>query len=263
MFPPAPRVALAGDPPWADQAQVALAARGFEVVRCPDPARYLDTLIDHYPGLILTDGEGPDWRGWIVAPKTEQGTRRVPVLAVVGSEERAAEAHSAGADLTLLIRDLGRLPDLVQQHARTLDTATLDWLRRQCAEPLPPEALEGIAQFNAGAYYRQHDVFEALWMAERGPVRELYRAILQVGVAYYHLTRGNRVGALKLLRRSAQWFAVLPDVCRGVDVRQLREDAARVRAALQSDSSPQLHHFDRTLLRPVHLLPPDHPPDST
>jgi len=260
MCPPAPRVALAGDPPWADEAQAALTSYGFEVTPCPDPARYLDALIDDFPALIVTDGEAPDWRFWIIAPKTEQATRRLPVLAVVASEERAAEARAAGADLTLLAADLIRLPDEVRQHARTLDAAALDRLRRQCAESLPPEALEGIAQFNAGAYYRQHDLFEALWMAEQGPVRELYRAILQVGVAYYHLTRGNRAGALKLLRRSAQWFAALPDVCRGVDVRQLREDAARVRAALQADPAPHGPDFDRALLRPVRLISRDEPP---
>ena len=91
-----------------------------------------------------------------------------------------------------------------------------------------------IARFNAGDYYDQHDFFEALWMAEPGPVRDLYRAILQVGVAYHHITQGNPRGALKMLRRSAQWFASLPDVCQGVDVRQLREDAAAVEAALRA-----------------------------
>jgi predicted metal-dependent hydrolase len=227
-------------------------------VRCPDPPGYLNALIDRFPALIVTDGEAANWRFWILAPKKEQATRRVPVLSVTGSDDRAAAARAAGADLALLASDLVRLPDLVLQHARTLDAATLDWLRHQCVEPLPPEARAGIAEFNAGAYYRQHDLFEALWMAEPGPVRELYRAILQVGVAYYHLTRGNRAGAIKMLRRTAQWFAVLPDVCRGVDVRLLREDARRVRAVLEADAAP-LHDFDRALLRPVRFLPPGEP----
>ncbi len=43
-------------------------------------------------------------------------------------------------------------------------------------------------------------------MAESGPVRDLYRAILQVGVAYYHITRGNHAGGLRMLRRCVQWF---------------------------------------------------------
>lgn len=109
--------------------------------------------------------------------------------------------------------------------------------------------------FNAGEYYRQHDLFEALWMAEAGPVRNLYRAILQIGVGYYHLQRGNYRGALKMLLRSLQWLTPLPDVCQGVDVRQLRADSGAVRLALErhldgAEDAP----FDMALLRPVLLV---------
>jgi len=55
-------------------------------------------------------------------------------------------------------------------------------------------------------------------MATSGPVRELYRAILQVGIAYYQIERGNHRGALKMLLRSVQWLAMLPDRCQGIDV---------------------------------------------
>jgi len=85
-------------------------------------------------------------------------------------------------------------------------------------------------------------------------VRDLYQAILQVGVAYYQITRGNHRGALKMLLRSLQWLAPLPDVCRGVDVAGLRADAARVRAALAGLDPAEIGRFDRSLLRPVRLV---------
>jgi predicted metal-dependent hydrolase len=110
----------------------------------------------------------------------------------------------------------------------------------------------GIEKFNAGEYYAQHDLLEAQWMAEIRPIRDLYRAILQVGVAYYHITRGNYRGAHKMLLRSVQWLAILPDVCQGVDIRQLREDSAQVRAALET--LPEGASFDITFLRPVRLV---------
>jgi len=121
----------------------------------------------------------------------------------------------------------------------------------QCQESLPRLAQLGVERFNAGAYYAQHDAFEEQWMAESGPVRELYRAILQVGVAYYHITRGNHAGGLKMLQRSVQWFALLPDTCQGIDVRQLREDAGRVRAVLKSIAPADIDTFDRALLKPI------------
>ncbi|WP_119071802.1 DUF309 domain-containing protein [Aggregatilinea lenta] len=144
-------------------------------------------------------------------------------------------------------RLLAFVGDLVRQP----DAARRDEMDCQCGQPLPPRGVEGVARFNAGEYYAQHDLFEAQWVAEPGPVRDLYRAILQVGVAYYHVTRGNDRGALKMLRRSVQWFADLPDVCQGVDVRQLREDAARVRAALEGGDPAAL---DRARLPGVRLV---------
>jgi predicted metal-dependent hydrolase len=123
---------------------------------------------------------------------------------------------------------------------------------------LPPQALEGVEKFNAGEFYKQHDLFEALWVAEQGPVRDLYRAILQVGVAYYQILRGNHRGALKMLLRSIQWLLILPDACQGVDVKQLRADAARVRAELERIGPADLATFDRGLLRPVKLISAPH-----
>ena len=90
-------------------------------------------------------------------------------------------------------------------------------------------------------------------------MRDLYRGILQVGVAYYHITQGNRQGALKMLLRSVQWLAPLPDLCQGVDVRGLREDAARVRAALEVTDPTDMPGFDLSLLRPLRLVGHDPP----
>ena len=91
-------------------------------------------------------------------------------------------------------------------------------------------------------------------MEQTSPIRELYRVILQVGVAYYHITRGNHAGGLKMLRRTVQWFTMLPDECQGVNVRQLRTDADRVRAALRAMAPADIASFDRSLLKPVPLV---------
>jgi predicted metal-dependent hydrolase len=121
-----------------------------------------------------------------------------------------------------------------------------------CSEPLPTDALDAIRLFNAGEYYKQHDLLEALWRAEPRPIRRLYQGILEIGVAYYQITRGNRRGALKMLMRGLRWLDQLPDACQGVDVARLRADARAVQAALAA--SPDLARFDAALLKPVHLL---------
>jgi predicted metal-dependent hydrolase len=124
----------------------------------------------------------------------------------------------------------------------------------QCQDELPPLAAQGVEKFNAGEYYPQHDLFEEQWRETEGRVRDLYQGILQVGVAYYQIERGNYRGALKMLKRSARWLSKLPDVCQGIDVRQFREDSGRIRAALETMNSANVGEFDRRLFKPVVLV---------
>lgn len=257
MLDAPPIVGLLGAPAWEERVRRLLQAGGFVPVTYALTDRWLDALLDRYPALLLIDATQADWTTWVIALKAEQATRRVPLLVIAA--ERAVEqtARQAGADGVLWLSDLDRtLVGRAQALAWHMDAATRARLDCQCAQPLPPQGWLGVQRFNAGDYYAQHDAFEAQWMAERGPVRELYRAILQVGVAYYHLTRGNHAGALRMLRRSAQWFARLPEVCQGVDVRQLQQDAAQVRRALQELPPAEIARFDRALLRPIRLIEP-------
>jgi hypothetical protein len=250
-----PVIALAGESTWLARLSAWLSARDFAVARCEEPDRFIDQLLDEYPALLLVDSRAPHWTFWITALKTEQATRRIPALAVGEDDTARQQALAAGADAYLIASEPGEpLLQAIRDHARFPDPATLERLRCQCQEALPPLARLGVERFNAGDYYAQHDAFEEQWMAESGPVRDLYRAILQVGVAYYHITRGNHAGGLKMLRRSAQWFAALPDECQGVDTRQLREDAARARAALQAMDPADIASFDRAMLAPVKLI---------
>jgi hypothetical protein len=130
-------------------------------------------------------------------------------------------------------------------------------LKAQCDDPLPPEAVEAVKKFNSGEFYKQHDLFEALWMAEERPIRDLYRAVLQVGIAYYQATLGNQRGSHKMLLRSLQWLALLPDVCQGIDIATLRADAARVRAELERVGEDGMASFDTSLLKPVRMKEED------
>lgn len=108
-----------------------------------------------------------------------------------------------------------------------------------CDEPPPPGLTRGIEQFNRGEYWECHETLEALWIAEPRTVRGLYQGILQVGVALHHLRNENLPGALKVFRRGLPKLHRLPDVCQGVDVKQLIEDATAVYEALPAQGSPR------------------------
>ncbi|MCY4021546.1 MAG: DUF309 domain-containing protein [Chloroflexi bacterium] len=212
----------------------------------------MNTVIETRAAMIAIDGAHPLWRDFVIAPNSSAATRRIPILLVSDSEKRRAEATLAGADLTASWREFERnCCKLVNDLARIPDPEMLDQLACACRESLPPLAMEGLQEFNQGNYYRQHDLFEEQWANTRGPVRDLYRAILQVGVAYYQIENNNYRGGLKMLQRSVQWLHIMPDACQGIDVEQLRRDSYAVRAELERLGPERLEEFDRNLLKPV------------
>jgi hypothetical protein len=124
-----------------------------------------------------------------------------------------------------------------------------------CQEPPPPLLLAGIAQFNSGEYFEQHETLELLWKAERRDVRRLYQGILQIGVAFHHLRRRNHHGTVYMLTRGARYLAPFAPRCQGVDVEALLRDAAAVLTEIERLGPDRLADFDWQLAPKVRLHP--------
>jgi predicted metal-dependent hydrolase len=215
---------------------------------------YFKELIELRPALILVDARLEHWRMWLTTPKISPATRRIPILLLSDDAEIRAESAVHGADYSLSLADFAATPlEYLAEYARIPDSKMLEKLDAECQDGLPPLAQEGIRKFNAGEYYKQHDLFEEQWMATETPVRDLYRAILQVGIGYFQIERGNYRGALKMLQRSVQWLMLLPDVCQGVNIKKLREDSFRVRAELERLGEAGFGEFDKALIKPVEM----------
>jgi hypothetical protein len=211
--------------------------------------RLFELITGWQPALLLFDlnNAAIPWRQWIAALKSSAATRRIPILCYGPHEDVAmmTDARDAGADAVLArSRFTADMPDLFRRYARVPD---YEALRDTCAAPLSPLARSGINLFNRGAYYPAHDALEEAWVLDDGPGRDLYRGILQVGIAYYQIEEGNYRGAVKMLLRVRQWLDPLPDVCRGVDVARLREDVARVYGVLVTEGPERIGQFDRRL----------------
>lgn len=61
--------------------------------------------------------------------------------------------------------------------------------------------VEGVKLFNEREFFDCHEVLEDYWKQQPEPEKQLTQGLIQIAVAYYHVLRGNRVGALKLLDR--------------------------------------------------------------
>ncbi len=123
-----------------------------------------------------------------------------------------------------------------------------------CDEPPPAQLLEGIAQFNRGEFFEQHETLELLWRAERRDVRYLYQGILQIGVAFHHLRRLNHHGTVYMLTRGSRCLAPFAPQCQRVDVQALVDEAAAALREVERLGPSRLAEFDWRLAPTVHLL---------
>ncbi|MCX2726381.1 DUF309 domain-containing protein [Thermomicrobium sp. 4228-Ro] len=90
----------------------------------------------------------------------------------------------------------------------------------------PPSLLvEAATLYEAGEYFTCHEVLEALWRGTEGPLRELYRGLIQIVVGLYHVQRGNLVGGRHVLARGLARVERYPSPCVGIDLVQLCQGA--------------------------------------
>jgi hypothetical protein len=123
----------------------------------------------------------------------------------------------------------------------------------RCADPPPSALLQGIAEFNRGEFFEQHETLEAAWIEEEDPVRYLYQGILQIGVGFHHLSRGNLYGARRLWARGATLLESFRPSCMGVDVTRLVDETRRCLVELDRIESSATSDFDAALIPRVHL----------
>ena len=122
-----------------------------------------------------------------------------------------------------------------------------------CDESPPALLLEGIAQFNRGEFFQQHETLELLWRAERRDIRYLYQGILQIGVAFHHLRRLNHHGTVYMLTRGPRYLAPFAPRCQRVNVQALLADAAAALREVDRLGPARLAEFDWSLVPQVRI----------
>jgi hypothetical protein len=219
-------------------------------------ATLLEKITGWQPALLIFDlgNDAVPWRKWIATLKSSPATRRIPVLCFGPhvNVEVMTGARDVGADEVVgRSRFMSAMPDLITKLARSWD---YEAITTACQESLSELGKKGIEAFNKGDYFESHEHLEDAWNEDDGPARDLYKAVLQVAVAYLQIERQNYSGAVKMFLRARQWLEPLPDVCRGIDIGCLKQDAQQVHQMLLELGPQQIQTVDRTIFKPVNLI---------
>lgn len=111
-----------------------------------------------------------------------------------------------------------------------------------------------LAQFNAGAYFACHETLEGLWLRDETPQRAFYQGLIQIAAAFVHVGRGNPRGVVPLLDAGLAKLAAFPEVCHGLDLRSLRQDAEAVRELIASEGAWGLRKLQTSGLPTIRTL---------
>ena len=111
----------------------------------------------------------------------------------------------------------------------------------------------GFEQFNRGEYWDQHETLEGIWRAEQDrTIRNFYKGVIQVGVGFHHLRKGNYNGVLKVLGRGINYLKPYAPECYGVDVARLIAEASTIYWRVRDAGAAGIGTLRDIPLPPVH-----------
>ena len=213
-------------------------AAGGEPVTIEAADRFVAAVESSFPVLALLDLKSPgDWETAIGQCKMKPHTRQTPIYAFGSHVDTATlqKARKAGADHAWArSRMMEELVAVVDRHLHP-PPKQLDG----CCDPPSRAAVAGLLAFNQGRYFDQHEYLELAWNEEERPVRDLYQGILQVGVAFLQMEKGNRRGALKMFRRGLPRLRGVAGHCQGIDVAAVRTAAELIHRRLSEQDADE------------------------
>jgi hypothetical protein len=222
---------------------------GYEPMAATDDTQLTRALFKA-PVLVMVDlfSRSFDWVHLIsLIKKSKAGP--VPVLGFGPHVDLALreKAFEAGCDAVVGRSAVStNLPHLVEKHKWTLDLS-------RCQAAPPAKLIEGLELFNRGEYFECHEIIEAAWNEETGPIRVLFQGVLQIGVACYHIQRKNWRGAMKLLERGIPKVQRFAPSCMGLNLSKLLHETEAVRQELVRLGAEWQGEFDQTLLPTIEV----------
>jgi hypothetical protein len=97
--------------------------------------------------------------------------------------------------------------------------ALAEWVPDEAAPALTHALRKGVLLFNHHLFFEVHEVLEAQWIKESGEERRFLQGLIQIAVAFYHLSNHNLRGALSLLHDGVEKISPHQPAFLGIELR--------------------------------------------
>ncbi len=113
---------------------------------------------------------------------------------------------------------------------------------------MPGNLRRACEEFNGGLHFECHETLEEIWQEEQGPVRDLYKGLIQVAAAFVHVGRNNHFGATRLLTTALGYLEPYrAEGAMGFQVDRICREAHRVLEAINALGKGHVDELDRSL----------------
>lgn len=103
-------------------------------------------------------------------------------------------------------------------------------------------------QMNSREFFECHETLEEIWQEEHGPVRDLYKGLIQVAAAFVHVGRNNHFGANRLLTTALGYLKPYREGgAMGFDVERICREAEAALAAVDALGKGRVDELDLRL----------------
>ena len=104
--------------------------------------------------------------------------------------------------------------------------------------------LKGIENFNNLKFYDAHECWEEIWAEISIPDDKFFQALIQLSVAYFHISNRNLKGAKSLFKKSLDKLTDFTPYHRGNDIKYINKKAEESIEILNKNTSTKNFNWD-------------------
>ena len=147
--------------------------------------------------------------------------------------------------------DCDQIAAKLRQYGRALE----GWQLQPGVSGLDLAVRKGALLFNHHLFFEVHEVLEAQWIQEVDPERRFLQGLIQIAVAFYHLSNRNLGGTLSLLHDGLDKIRPHAPAYLGLELSDFIVGIERCREEIERLGADRMEQFQGAHIPSIRFLP--------